>query len=56
MYVFMWCRARVKFIKECRRITNPAERGETKKTDAKVTIIEQKGKSDGNNPLGVKNE
>jgi hypothetical protein len=33
-----------------------ALKGETKKTDAKVTIIEQKGKSDGNNPLGVKNE
>jgi hypothetical protein len=24
--LYMWCRARVKFIKECRRITNPAER------------------------------
>lgn len=30
--------------------------GKTKDTDAKVKVLEQKGKSDGTNPIGVKNE
>ena len=30
--------------------------GKTKDTDAKVKVLEQKGKSDGANPIGVKNE
>jgi RHS repeat-associated protein len=30
--------------------------GETSETDAKVTVISQKGKSDGSNPIGLKNE
>jgi RHS repeat-associated protein len=30
--------------------------GKTKEGDAKVEVIEQKGKSDGKNPIGIKNE
>ena len=43
-------------VKTILNFAKSALKGETKKTDAKVTIIDQKGKSDGNNPLGVKNE
>jgi RHS repeat-associated protein len=43
-------------VKDILKFTKDALGGKTKDTDAKVKLIEQKGKSDGSNPIGVKSE
>jgi len=43
-------------VKDILNFAKDALGGKTKETDAKVKVIEQKGKSNGTNPIGVKNE
>ena len=43
-------------VKDILKFAKDALGGKTKETDAKVKLIEQKGKSDGSNPVGVKSE
>lgn len=43
-------------VKDILNFAKDALDGKTKETDAKVKLIEQTGKSDGKNPIGVKNE
>ena len=43
-------------VKDILNFAKDALGGKTKETDAKVKLIEQTGKSDGTDPIGVKNE
>jgi RHS repeat-associated protein len=43
-------------VKDILKFTKDALGGKTKDTDPKVKLLEQKGKSDGSNPIGVKSE